>query len=294
MSASTTVAADPILSREVYTPDRSDPARRPGFFLYLIQGATAGLFLYYAAVIIQILTTTSHYDFQPDPFWMMWTGIVVGLFAGFVIWVCTRAAQNRLPWLFRSAISWLALKLLTDILFFDVPNLPSPPKTYVWLLATNAVFGVVIGSRIHPGRALIRGGGTVGRKSAVVAGLTGLFVRLFILYYFMVSLMFTAAILHEPQTGRITVWLVLVTSHFAAGVLALFIPMKFRALTIAIALVNAPVVMLMVEFRHELKEMHYILGGYLVAWAFFLLTRWRRTYEALASLRDEIRYYLID
>jgi hypothetical protein len=294
MSANTTVPADPILSRRAYASDLSDRARRPGFFLYLSQGAMAGLFVYYAAVIVQ-LVTTRHYDYQPDPYSMMWMGIVVGVFTGFVLWICTPATYGRLPWLFRSAIAWLALKLLTGILLVDVPNLPSPPKTFVWALATNAVFGLVIGSRIHPLRALVRGGGTVGRKSAVLAGITGLLLRLWVLYWFMVMLIFTAAVLtNEPEEHRIKVWLLLVTGHFAAGVLALFIPMRFQALAIAVVIVNAPVVMYMVEFRHELREFNYILGSYLAAWAVFLLTRWRQTYETLASLPEEIRYYLID
>jgi hypothetical protein len=293
MSANTTVAPRPILSRGDYSSDLSERPRRPGFFLYLSQGATAGLFVYYAAVIVRIVTT-SQYWFVPDPTQMMLMGIVVGVFAGLVIWICTRAAQSRLPWLFRSAISWLALKLLIGLLFSDVPNLPTPPKTFVWAGVTNAVFGLVIGSRIHPLRALVRGGGTVGRKSAILAGLTGLLLRPVVLYCFLVSLMWSAAILKETASQKVIVWCILVTGHFAAGVMALYIPMRFQALAVAIALVNAPVVMFLSEFWHDLRGFEYVPIGYLAAWAIFLVTRWRQTYKALAALPAEIRYYLID
>ncbi|HET9478723.1 MAG TPA: hypothetical protein VFO72_05235 [Pyrinomonadaceae bacterium] len=38
----------------------------------------------------------------------------------------------------------------------------------------------------------------------------------------------------------------------------------------------------------------YILLGYLAAWAVFLLTRWHQTDVALSTIKEELRYYLID
>jgi hypothetical protein len=37
-----------------------------------------------------------------------------------------------------------------------------------------------------------------------------------------------------------------------------------------------------------------VLIGYLAVWAAFLIARWSRTHLALAFLKQELRYYLID
>jgi hypothetical protein len=61
-------------------------------------------------------------------------------------------------------------------------------------------------------------------------------------------------------------------------------------------LVNTPIAYAIREefSRVEDSVFFYVLISYLAVWAAFLLTRWSPTYSALAFIKEELRYYLID
>ncbi|HEY3579716.1 MAG TPA: hypothetical protein VGK82_04205, partial [Pyrinomonadaceae bacterium] len=152
----------------------------------------------------------------------------------------------------------------------------------------------LIGSRLQPWQALVRATGTVGRKSAVLAGLTSIVLRSGILLLFLFFGLIFLSVMQGPDS-RESRWIALITIHLTLSLLVVFSNMKLWLLAMSALLINAPVVILLAEFqRQQLEFGWYVLWAYLALWSMFLLTRWRQTYRALSMLGEEMRYYLID
>jgi hypothetical protein len=81
-------------------------------------------------------------------------------------------------------------------------------------------------------------------------------------------------------------------AHFTAGLAVAFIKMKFWLLWPLAFVINSPVIFYLSALQPGF--MLYLTVSYLVVWGAFLLTRWSRMYAALAFVKGEIRYYLID
>lgn len=266
----------------------------------MAQGAAIGAILEFLFVVIQVITVPNPYNFL----FMYGLGVILVFGAGWgtvkalVIWTCAKLARRRVPLLIRCLIAAAVLTGLTRVFEVFFPHEAGPPVSVSWLVGstifTAVACGVVIGSKLNPWRALVRGANFIVPRSTFVAGVTGLILRLFIAWAFMTAVMLMICSIQMNSTHKEVVWAILILCHLTATLLIVFIRMPFLLLLILSVLVNAPVVMVVAEFQHKLEWQFYPIIGYLVAWIVFLLARWRPTYKALAVINDEIHYYLID
>ena len=289
-----------VLSRIAYTAEINARWDRPRFGVYVAQGAATGAVLEFLFVVLQIITVPNPYNFL----FIYGLPLILGFGAGWgtvkalVIWTCARLARRRVPWLIRCLIAAAVLTGLTRVFEIFFQPEPGPPVSLGWL-AGSTIFialacGIVIGSKLNPWRALVRGANFIVPRSAFVAGVTGLILRLFIMWAFMGAIMLMICTTQVNSTHKDVVWGILILCHLTAALLVVSIRMPFWLLLILSTLVTTPVVMLVSEFQHKLEGGFYPIIGYLVAWLVFLLARWRPTYKALNVLNDEIHYYLID
>lgn len=267
------------------------------WWTFLTQGATAGMLLSYLTLVIGL----ERYDPYYHPLFVgalpqfLGVGLVLGGLKGIVIWACTRLIRHRLGWFLRSTIASLVFHLIIRVPPFRSDG---EPASWQWLIGSTVVvgltFGLVIGSRLRPWQRVVRASGTIGRKSAVLAALTGIVLRLGILFLFLFFGLIFLSILHSADSVE-SRWIALITIHVTLSLLLVFSKMRFWLLAALAVLINTPVVMLLTEFqRQQLGEAWYVVISYLALWAMFLLTRWRKTYQALSILGEEMRYYLID
>lgn len=219
-------------------------------------------------------------------------GVAAGLIVGLILWAGMEMAGDKLNTVFRSIIAaimvglgWLAFSVLLDR--------PLPPPTWglSMILAPGIGIGLVTGSRLRLWHELVRKGDPVGPTLGVLAGLTGVLLRLTVAYWCMGWLVLLIAILQSPDPQEINVfWWIFVFGHFAAGSVLVFARVKTDVLLPLAVSANAPMVAVLLKFPWS----QYVVIGYLALWAVFLLTRWRQTQVALSVLNEEFRYYLID
>ncbi len=289
-----------ILSRIAYTAEINARWDRPRFGLYVAQGAATGAILEFLFVVLQIITVPNPFNFL----FIFALPVILGFGVGWgtvkalVIWTCAKLARRRVPWLIRCLIAGAVITGLTRVFEVFFQPEPRPPVSLSWL-AGSTIFvaltcGIVIGSKLNPWRALVRGAGFIVPRSAFLAGVTGFILRLTIVFAFMGAVMLMICTTQVNSTHKVIVWATLILCHFTAALLVVFIRMPFWLLLILSTLVTAPVVMSVVEFQHKLEWGFYPIIGYLAVWIAFLLARWRPTYPALAVINDEIHYYLID
>lgn len=289
-----------ILSRSAYTAETNNRFDRPRFGVYVAQGVATGAILEFLFVVNQIITVPNGYNFL----FVYGLPVILGFGAGWgtvkalVIWTIAKLAHRRVPWLIRCLLAAGVLTGLTRVFEVFFQHEPGPPVSLSWIVGstvfTALACGVVIGSNLNPWRAVVRGADFLVPRSAFVAGVTGLILRLFIVCAFMGAVMLMICSQQVNSTHKEVVWAILILCHLTAALLVVFIRMPFLLLLILSILVTAPVVMLVAEFQHKLEWGFYPIIGYLVAWIAFLLARWRPTYSALAVINDEIHYYLID
>lgn len=289
-----------ILSRSAYTAETNSRFDRPRFGVYIAQGAATGAILEFLFVVVQIITVPNPYNFL----FIYGLPVILGFGAGWgtvkalVLWTCAKLAHRRVPWLIRCLIAAGVLTGLTRVFAVFFPHEPGPPLDLSWFVGssifTALACGVVIGSNLNPWRAFVRGADFIVPRSTFVAGVTGLILRLFIVWAFMGAVMLMICSQQVNSTHKEVVWAILILCHLTAALLVVFTRMRFWLLLILSVLVTAPVVMVVAEFQHKLEWRFFPIIGYLVAWIAFLLARWRPTYSALNVLNDEIHYYLID
>lgn len=264
---------------------------------FLTQGATAGMLLSYLTLVISVESYDPYYHrliVGALPRFLA-MGLVVGGLKGVIIWACAKLIRHPLGWLLRSTIAGVVFHVIIRVPPFSSDG---QPASWEWLIGSTVVvgltFGLIIGSRLQPWQRLVRANGTVGRKSVALAALTGIVLRLGILFLFLFFGLVFLSVLHKAD-GVESRWIALITIQVTFSLLVVFITMKFWLLAGLAVLINTPVVILLTEFqRQHLGDAWYVLVSYLALWAMFLLTRWSKTYQALSVLGEEMRYYLID
>ena len=288
-----------ILSRSIYTAE-TEPSERPQFGIYVSQGAATGVVLAFLFVVTQMITVPNVYNFLfgKGLLWILPLGLGGGTVKALVIWICSRLAGHRVAWFIRAAIAAVVLETLSRILALFFPPKPGPPVSLSWTIGltvfASLAYAVIMGSNLHPWRALVRGPEFAGAKAVLLAGVTGFILRLTIVFMFMQSVVFMIWVLQVNHHYKVLVWTVLTFSHFTAALLVVFVRMRFWLLATVAAIITAPVVMFVLEFQQELAWMLYLIVAYLGVWAAFVFARWRCTYPVLAYLAEELRYYLID
>jgi hypothetical protein len=294
-----------VLFRSVYTPEE----KVPGIGRFLSQGAVAGPLLSFVATVGAILLNpTNGYNFFFIfllPFYLAFS-MVFSLFPSLLIWGCTRLAGHRLSAATRAGIGMLMAILLTiGFVYLHRLNRPSylaPPELtdYLPVMAVSIMMGmalgVIIGSRLQPWRELVRGIASLPAKSRVLTGITGVALRVVVVWGLMEGLVaMTCELQHERWSRDIllTVWWLV---HFAFASIIVFARMRLSLLLPLALIANVPVAWVIREYYGSDSEYGFAIAAivYLAIWATFLLSRWRATYAALSALKDELRYYLID
>jgi hypothetical protein len=286
-----------ILSRSMY---QAREPERPGIGRFLSQGAAAGAITYFMIALIVMLKEPQHspafvffFFLFLLPFVLVW-GMLIGLFVGLVIWVATKLV-GELNVVVRSVLGIVALVLFATAFYslltvLDVNWHWSDSPVYVYYLLTGVAYGAVIGSTLQPWRELVRGSEPA--KSRVLAGITGLVLRVLLICGLMESILSLCVLQSDYQYRYLAL---IALSHFAVALVIVFARLKFWLLLLLAVLVNTPIVWLITEFlKNELPVYRYLSFSYLAIWAMFLLARCSLTYSMLASLKEELRYYLID
>lgn len=289
----TTAVQQLILKRHVYAPPVAD---RPAVTTFMAQGAVG----YIAGNFVVILP--SLFLFPDDnnvlavilvPLLLVLGGLI-GVPAGAVIWAAWKHATRPLNW-FYGAVIGIAVIDFFWLLFVVFLDWPPDPLMLVTSLAPGIGIGLISGSRLRPGRELVRVSDPVGPVLRVFAGFSGFVLRLTVTLLFMVSCITLICILQSSYYQRIDrIWSIVAFTHFTAALVLLSARIRIDMLLPLAVIVNVPVVALL--FRPPQPDELLPLGSisYLGLWATFLLTNWRQTQTAVSVLEEEFRYYLID
>jgi len=271
----------------------------PGIGRFLSQGAASGAIIYFLIPLF-VLLWDPPYDSQSFffvlflPFVLVW-GMLIGLFAGLVIWASTRLAGRRLHVAVRGALGIVAVVIFAAALYSLLTALGanwhwSDSVTYAVYVGSGVACCLITGSRLQPWRELVRGSEAI--KSRVLTGITGLALRALLICGLMESILAVICLL---QNLEYRAYALIALGHFAIASAIVFVRMKFWLLLPLALLVNLPAAWLLeVILKNELPVYRYLTFSYLGIWAAFLVARCSLTYSVLSSLKEEIRYYLID
>ena len=285
--------ASEVLSRRIY---QLPQPQLPGIGRFLSQGVAAGVFIYFLITLF-IIFQAQYEKFAFVfflPFFLVW-GMLVGLCVGLVIWASTKLAGRRLNVAVRGALGVLAVAIFAAAFYLLLTALRvnwswSDSYTNVIYLGIGVGYGLLTGSRLQPWRELVRGSKEA--KSRVLTGITGFVLRVLLIWGLLESILGVCALLRDSEQRYLAV---IALCHFAIAAAIVFTRMKFWLLFPLAVLVNLPVVWLIeVMLKNELPIYRYLCVSYLAIWTMFLLARFSLTYSFLASLKQELRYYLID
>jgi len=293
-----------ILSRSLY---QAPPPELPGIGRFLSQGTAAGAFTSFLVALLIVLS-------QPTNGWNMLiifllpfllaAGMICGLFEGLAIWGCSRLANRRLNPIARAGIGLLLLALFSGAYYLIFPHsarhLNPTPEGYIFVGVSYLLIAVgcalAAGSRLQPWRELVRGAKAVPSQSRLLTGITGLVLRVVVLFLLMETFLALTCVLQQEPPQRDLVFTVIALAHFLAASVVLFARVKFWLLLPLTLIVNIPIAFAITKEFYRVADslFFYVLISYLAMWAAFLLTRWSLTHSALAFLKEELRYYLID
>ena len=279
------------------------PQARVGLATCLTQGVLTGSVLMF---LFWLLLNSSHrgpgFDYIVFfPLVLTW-GVFAGLVEGLVIWLCTRVAGHNLQWFTRALIGALVPAIPYFLMLaLALPNSYGPlnltPYVIAFIIpgAIGAILGLFTGSRLDAWSELVRGVDSVPHNAWFLTGLTGFVLRLAIIFFLMESILAITVVLQSENLGIDSVSFVLLLLHFGAAFLIVFARLTFwKVLPLAI-IINFTLAAYMVDLLKVVPVVFfYLYVGYLSAWGLFLISRCPQTYKALAVLKEEIRYYLID
>ena len=293
--------ASEVLSHSIYQVPQP---KLPGIGRFLSQGAAAGMIVYFLILLFLILLFVILRDPPHDsdfffvivflPFVLVW-GMLIGLFAGLVVWASTRLAGRRLNVAVRGALGIVAAVMFAAALYSLFTALGAnciwaDSVVYLIYVGSGVACCLITGSRLQPWRELVRG--SAADKSRILTGITGLVLRVLLVCGLMESILAVICLL---QNVAYRAYGVIALGHFAIASAIVFARMKFWLLLPMALLVNLPTAWLIaVMLKNELPVYRYLAFAYLAIWAAFLLARWSLTYSMLNSLKQEFRYYLID
>lgn len=290
-----------ILSASVYQSPLSD---LPGIGRLLLQGAAVGALLAFFSPVAGMLAHPENgYNFLlisylPE---FLVGGVLFGLCEGVTIWTCTHLAGRRINPVARAVLGLVTLALLISAYNFIFTE-PSPYKEddrvwfYVCAVYTygvcGLVFGLVIGSRFRPHYELIRGTGE--DRWPGFSGITGLLLRLFVIFSLMVSILCLILSTQRELDRQEFSFSVIAVSHFALAVVLIFARIPFWLLLPLAIIVNFPIVVFLTDALPKIEGARVLTLIYLHLWAAFLLCRFSLPQRPLSFLKKEARYYLID
>lgn len=289
--------------------EHSPAVERPlGLLTMLARAVVGGFFGSFVLLIARILfvyTPSNGWFMLFLPFLLVF-GLATGVPAGLLIWAGTKVTRGPLHTINRCVIGVLVLSLGWFLLWLFWLGQDTSPELQLWalpvILVPGVLIGLITGSRLRPGRELIRGGEANSTVLKILAGLTGSVLRVVVVFLFLATVIAVVCLFQEYFLGsspppeylrKGLFWYTLAFGHFAAGLVVLFARIRFWLLARLTLIATTPVIASL--FVPEMiAPVRYVIIGYLGMWAMFLLTRWRQTDVALSALKKEVRYYLID
>ena len=293
-----------IPERHTYAPPVMRQ-RQPGLATLVAQAVVGsflgGFGLLIARMFLAYDLGNSWYVFALPP--LMLLGLATGVPAGLLIWAGARLAHGPLLTINRSLLGVLVMALAWFLLWFS-EGITSEEQiwTLPMIITSGVLIGLLTGSRLRPGRELVRGGETNSTLLKILAGLTGLILRVVVVFLFLVYSILTISTLQSYYLGPYPfmdyqrtnmIWGLYLFGHLSAGTVILFTRMRFWLLAFFAVIAAAPVFAGLWAIESD-SQARIVIIGYLGTWAMFLLTRWRQTDFALSKLKEELRYYLID
>jgi hypothetical protein len=289
-----------IFARSVYTP--ADEPR--GALRCISQGVAVGALLSFVSAVSSMLMQPGNgYNLFFMAFLPLYLGggMLFGAFQGIVIWACTHIDGHRLNVLVRVCLSLgiLGAFMAAYSYLYETRSPYYGEVSYLNCLAGfgiymayGLVFGVVTGSRFQPGYELVRGMTSSPRRS-VLTGITGLVLRLVVVFALMESIL---NFIYEQQRGverpRFTIAAIAVI-HFVAAIVVVLARMPFWILVQLALLINFPIVVFITEVVTAndiaLRQLSIV---YLALWAAFVLSRMGLPDALLAHIKSQIRYRL--
>lgn len=163
-----------------------------------------------------------------------------------------------------------------------------------YLIVTAVVCCMVIGSNLRPWRTLIYGVGGHDKRTTIMAAVTGILLRLLVVFLSMESILLLICILHSNFLQSDLYFALFAVGHCTLAAIISFRRFKFVTLA-ALSLIIISSLMLVFKFSDRMHWIvFYIILGYLALWIAFLLTRSSLAHSAFLNIKQELRYYLID
>lgn len=261
-------------------------------------GWTIGSFLLFAGAIL-FVSNANHLSAIYGLTVLEIMGLFIGPPVGFIIWLFRSSDQPlSKPVRVTFAVVLLAVGCFGWLQLTGAET--STPQAHGWLLFWILVPGIAIGlltgSSLRPGRELIRGGEATVKGTRIVAGLTGLLLRLVVVHMFMTSALWVMSEIkqynyeHRRYMDIDGTWIPILFGHSVLGLIVVFARTRIEVLAVLTAIANAPLIASLWIHPEMPNALRYWIVGYVIAWALFLLSRWQRTDTAL----EKLRYYLID
>jgi hypothetical protein len=274
----------------------------PQFRELLTQGVLAGSFALFIYAIVCSFFIDNYYKLLicRAVHECVGIGAVTGLAHGLIYWCYARLFQARFRQTARLLTSVVTVAVSYAVLSFLYPSdqsvneqSPNVPLLTSWIGVQLISFSVITGSHWRPWRALIYGVSRVNSHQRLPASAIGLLLRVTLLSLCLESIFFLICMLQMNGELKNFVIMWLIVADFVIGlVIALVNPRFWLALSLAI-MINGPWIYLSLMYPNEASRANVFLGGYLLLWCAYLVTRWRRLDPLFAYIREELRYYYL-
>lgn len=262
----------------------ADPvSEMPDIGRYLSQGAVVGLIPGFHLPLLGIL---AHPENGYNIFLIAWlplflaAGTISGLFEATIIWACSYITGRRLHFVVRIvcaiALTAISLVILCDLFSDETPTTKEYLIFFANFLPYGVIFGLVIGSGFRPGHELLRG--TTPPQRPLANGITGLILRVLVVYALMTSVLILIDLLNRTDSRKEVVFTIIAVSHFMAAAVILFARLPFWLLLPLAVVINVPIAVFITDVLTGDNEIaRSIVLTYLLLWAAFVSGRWRST-----------------
>lgn len=267
----------------------------------LTQGALAGVLAYFLILIGVSFSIIDYYKmllFAALPEYLG-IGLVVGLFDGLAVYCCTRFISPRLPWMARVGIA-IATVAASEALLTSRSSATNWDQDY-WMrligfgLLQVFILSLITGSRCRPWRALTYGTTRIANFQYLPATITGFLLRIVLLFGCFQSILVLVCIIEMKEDLMDLVIMWLIAMHFLIGLLIALTNPRFWAAATLAALINAPWIVILIIYFHEMGTFWFFLLAYVALWLGFMLCRCAALNPLFSSINKELRYYyLID
>ena len=280
-------------------------AELPSIGTFLSQGVAGGAVLGFLFLVLSMLRNPENgYNFLLIAYLpvLLGTGGLFGLEEAAVFWAGSYILDHRINSIVRAVLGPVILIILVSIfsyLFFEQPHYSKESSiTDLWFgiglyIGGGVVLGLLIGSRIRPVVELIRG--STAEQWPVLNALTGLALRLIVIFGLMVStLLLIVETQGAPRKSELMMSVIAVV-HFALALLIVFARMPFWLLLPLAVIINVPIAAWTTDVLTPNEfGVRVISIIYLTLWGGFLLCRAIVPSGAVAFIKRELRYYFTE